>query len=239
MDNAGYVGLTRLKGLGDELRAVANNVANVSTTGYRAERLVFAEVMVAADTDGGGLSMASPRAHWTDTSPGGFRATGSELDLAIQGDGFFQVLTPDGPRLTRAGNFQRNADGAVVSVDGHPLLDAGGGPVAVPADARQVAIGRDGTISADGQQVGRIGLFTAPPETLLRETGVLFRSSAPLAETNDGQIAQGFLEESNVSPVGELSRMIEVQRAYELSQNFLSQEDERLAEAVRVLGRSS
>jgi flagellar basal-body rod protein FlgF len=239
MDNPGYISLTRMKGLADELRVVANNIANVATTGFRAERLVFAEVLVETDTDGGNLSMAAPRAHFTDPSPGGFRATGGTFDLAIEGEGFFQIQTPQGPRLTRAGSFIRDAEGTVMTMEGHALLGTGGGPVQVPADAQAIAIGLDGTISADGRPVGQVGVFVAPPDTLLREEGVRFRATGAVTPAPDARVAQGFLEGSNVSPVAELSRMIEVQRTYELGQSFLDLEDQRVRDAVRTLGRSA
>jgi flagellar basal-body rod protein FlgF len=238
MDNPGYVSLTRQKGLADELRVVANNIANAATTGFQAERVVFAEVLVESETDGNGLSMAAPRARFTDPSPGGLRLTGGEFDFAIQGEGFFQIQTPDGPRLTRAGSFARDQDGTLVTAEGHPVLDAGGAPVVIPVDARQIAVALDGTISADGEAVGQLGVFIAGYENMLRETGTRFRATGDIAVPPEARVVQGYLEESNVSPVTELSRMIEVQRAYELGQSFLESEDQRLREAVRSLGRT-
>jgi flagellar basal-body rod protein FlgF len=237
MDNPGYIGLTRLAGLVDELRAVANNVANISTTGFRAEGVVFAEVLMAAPVDGGNLAMAQPRAHVTDLTEGGFAQTGGELDLAIAGPGYFQVQTDGGPRLTRAGAFSRNVDGDLVTLAGALVLDAGGAPIALPADARSISIGEDGTISADGAPVGQVGLFDAPLETLVREDGVTFRATGAVTPAGDSRVMQGFIEQSNVNPVEELARMIEVQRAYELGQSFLELEDSRLREAVRTIGR--
>lgn len=239
MDNPGYIGLTRLAGLVDEMRAVANNVANISTTGFRAEGVVFAEVLMAAPVDGGNLAMAQPRAHVTDLTEGGFAQTGGDLDLAIAGPAYFQVQTEGGPRLTRAGAFTRSAEGDLVTLTGALVLDAGGAPVALPADARSIAIGEDGTISADGAPIGRIGLFDAPLETLLREDGVTFRATGPVTPSLDSRVLQGFIEQSNVNPVKELARMIEVQRAYELGQSFLELEDSRVREAVRTIGRVS
>ncbi len=239
MDNPGYIGLTRMKGLADELRAVANNIANVSTTGFRAERLVFAEVLQAANVDGGALAMAAPRAHVTDEAPGGFKATGGALDLAIEGDGFFQVLTPEGPRLTRNGVFSLGPDGAVINLDGHQLLDAGGGPLNLPPEAGSIAIGDDGTVAVDGLDIARIGVFTTEATDLVRQNGVLFRSDGIVNEAPDARVLQGFIEQSNVDPVREMARMIEVQRAYELGQSFLDQENQRLSDGVQTLGRSS
>ena len=239
MDNPGYIGLTRMKGLADELRVVANNIANLSTTGYRAERLVFAEVLQAANVDGGALAMAAPRAHVTDEAPGGFRATGGPLDLAIEGEGFFQVQTPNGPRLTRNGVFSLSPEGDVINLQGHQLLDNGGAPLNIPGEAADIAIGVDGTVAVDGVDIARVGVFTTDAEELLREDGVLFRSDGVINEAPEARVLQGFIEQSNVDPVREMARMIEVQRAYELGQSFLDQEDRRLTDAIQTIGRSS
>ncbi len=239
MDNPGYIGLTRMKGLADEMRAVANNIANSSTTGFRTESLVFAEVLAEAAVDGGALAMAAPRAHVTDPTPGGFTATGGTFDLAIDGAGYFQVMTPQGPRLTRAGAFMIGADGAVQNAQGHALLDTGGGPILIAPDARNILIGEDGAISVNGQPVGQVGVFDAAPQDLLREDGVNFRLDGAADPVIDARVKQGFLEDSNVSPVEQMARMIEVQRAYELGQSFLDMEDQRLREAVRTIGATS
>lgn len=238
MDNPGYIGLTRMKGLSEELRVIANNIANASTTGFRAESVVFAEVLQRAPVDGGALAMASPRAHVTDSAPGGFTATGGKFDLAIDGPGYFQVDTPGGPRLTRAGAFATGPNGDMLTPDGHRLLDSGGSPVAIPPTATSILIGEDGTISADGVQVGQIGLFDAKPQDLLRESGVLFKTGKAPAPAADSRMMQGFVEQSNVNPITELARMIDVQRAYELGQSFLDLEDTRIREAVRTLGQT-
>jgi flagellar basal-body rod protein FlgF len=239
MDNPGYIALTRMKGLADELRVVANNIANVSTTGFRGERVVFAEVLARTNSEGGSASMAAPRAHVTDLGEAGFDRTGGSLDLAIEGEGFFQVQTPAGLRLTRNGAFTLDPEGTVTTLDGHPVLDAGGAPLAIPAGSGRVTVAEDGTISADGQEIGAVGVVTAPAVSLLRDDGVRFRSDAPTAPAEGARVLQGFVERSNVDPVTELARMIEVQRAYELGQSFLDLEDGRLREAVRTLGRTS
>ena len=240
MDNPGYVGLTRMKGLDDEMRAVANNIANLSTTGFRAEGVVFAEVLEAARVDGGALAMAQPRAHFTDDRPGGLTMTGGTLDLAIEGAAYFQVETPNGNRLTRAGAFARSPEGDVVDMQGNRLLDQGGAPVNIPAAAGAVRIAEDGTVStAAGDPIAQIGLFDAVPETLAREDGVRFRADGAVDPAEGSRMLQGYLESSNVNPVTELARMIEVQRAYETSKSFLDMEDQRMREAVRTIGRVS
>lgn len=238
MDLAGYVGLTRQSSLAKELQSVANNIANLSTTGYRREGVIFAEVVRALPVEGGSVAMTEARARYFDEMQGALQETGGTLDLAIEGGGYFQVMTPQGERLTRAGAFTRNADGIVVNMDGHPLLDEGGGEIQIPFEAKAVSVSSDGTMSVDGQPVARVGLVTVEDKTkLFREAGVLFRADIAPVPVEDGRVVQGFLEQSNVNPVGELARMIEVQRAYESGQKLLDLEDERIRKVVTTLGQ--
>lgn len=240
MDLAGYVALTRQAGLAKELQSVANNIANLSTTGYRREGVVFAEMVAALPVEGGSVAMTAARGRWFDELQGALDETGGALDLAIEGEGYFTVMTAAGERLTRAGAFTRDADGRIVSMDGHPLLDEGGGEIVIPFEARHVNVSADGSISADGAPVARIGLVAvADPAKLFREAGVLFRADAPAVPVEGGRVLQGFLEQSNVDPVGELARMVEVQRAYEYGQKLLDGEDERIRLVVRTLGQQA
>ena len=155
MDLAGYVALTRASGLAKELQSVANNIANLSTTGYRREGVIFAEEVRALPLEGGSVAMTAARARYTDKLQGSLEETGGSLDLAIEGDGYFTVMTPQGERLTRAGAFTRNADGMIVNMDGHPLLDEGGGEITIPFEAKAIAVASDGTLSVDGAARGQ------------------------------------------------------------------------------------
>lgn len=238
MELAGYVAITRQSGLAKEMQSVANNIANLSTTGYRREGVVFAEMIQALPTEGGSVAMTEARGRYNDDMQGGLVETGGTYDLAVEGEGYFAILTPQGERLTRAGAFTRNADGEVVTMDGDRLLDEGGGPILVPAEAKDVAIASDGTISADGAPIARVGLSTpSDPTKFFREAGVLFRNEGENLPVEDGRVVQGFLEQSNVSAVSEMSRMIMVQRAYEYGQKLMDQEDERIRQVVRTLGQ--
>ena len=238
MDLAGYVALTRQSGLAKELQSVANNIANLSTTGYRREGVVFAEMVEALPVEGNSVAMTAARGRYFDELQGSLDETGGALDLAIEGEGYFTVHTPAGDRLTRAGAFTRDADGRVVNLDGHPLLDEGGGEIVVPFESRQINVSADGTVSADGEPVARIGLVTDEDQSkLFREAGVLFRADTAPTPIEDGRVLQGFLEQSNVNPVAELARMVEVQRAYEYGQKLMDTEDDRIRLVVRTLGQ--
>lgn len=238
MDNSSYTMLTRMSGLRRELQTVAHNIANAATTGFRKEGVVFSEYVVALGRDTPSLSMALGNTRQTVQLQGGLSQTNGQFDFAIEGDGFFQLETAQGPRLTRAGIFTPNAAGELVNPDGHRLLDLGGAPIFVPPDARDVTLARDGTLSADGVPVGQVGLFQpAEPVTMSRAAGTLFVVDGALIPVEQPQILQGFLEESNVNPLLEMSRMIEVQRAYERGQRLLEREDERIKGVIQALGR--
>lgn len=236
MDATGYATLTRQAGLMREMQVVAHNIANASTTGFRREGVVFTE-HVAAFENGPSLSMAHASARNVDLSPAELVPTGGTFDLAIQGEGFFLVQTPQGERLTRAGAFIPDADGNLVTADGYPLLDAGGAPLAVAPGAVAVAVARDGTMSVAGRPIGRIGLWQPADEASMRhEAGTLF-SAAAYEPAEGADILQGTLEGSNVNPVSEIARMIMVQRAYEMGQGFLDREDSRARAVIQTLGR--
>ncbi|SDE43601.1 flagellar basal-body rod protein FlgF [Paracoccus isoporae] len=239
MDNAIYASLTRQSGLMREMRVIANNIANAQTTGFRREGVIFAEYLSRTGPDGNGLSMADARGRVLDLTQAGLTRTGGAFDLGLEGDGFFAVETPHGTRLTRAGAFIPSAEGELMTADGHRLLDSGLVPVQIPPGATDVAIAPDGTLSAGGAPVAEIGIF-APrdPAAMLRQGGTLFDPGPdPLDSAWATRIQQGFLEDSNVDPIAEISRMIEVQRAYELGQTLLDREDRRIRDTINAMTR--
>ncbi len=236
MDAAGYVALGRQSGLMREMQVVANNIANLSTAGFRREGVVFAEHVAALDTEPS-ISMAHGNARVVDLSQAGLTPTGGTFDFAIQGEGFFLIETPEGNRVTRAGAFTPSAEGELMTADGHRLLDAGGAPVVLPPGAGSLALGEDGTLSAGGQPIAQIGLWRpVDPLALRHQSGTLF-DPGEVEPVEGAKLMQGFLEESNVNPVIEIARMIQVQRAYEMGQKFLDAEDTRARSVIQTLGR--
>lgn len=237
MDNAIYAALTRQAGLMREMRTVANNMANSSTTGFRREGVVFSEHMTSLGLGRETLSMANARGREVDLTPASLSQTGGTYDVALERDGFFMVQTPQGNRLTRAGAFLTSPEGELINADGYRVLDEGQAPIAIPPGSRSVGIGTDGTISADGQPIARLGIFGQPDRSLLRHFGGTLFDAQGAEPLDEATVRQGFLEDSNVNPVLEIARMIEVQRAYELGQSFLDSEDQRIRAAITATTR--
>jgi flagellar basal-body rod protein FlgF len=236
MDAASYTTLTRQAGLMGEMQVVANNLANISTTGFRREGVIFSEYVRRLENDPS-LSMALGNSRQVDLSQADINQTGGSLDLAIQGDGFFLIETPDGQALTRTGVFNLSPTGEIVTHEGFRLLDEGGSPVLIAPNAKDIAVSNDGTISVDGQPSAKLALWApADPTAMRHQAGTRF-TATELQPLDGGVILQGFLEDSNVEPVSEIARMIEVQRAYELGQKFLDSEDQRMRGVIQTLGR--
>lgn len=241
MDNAAYVALTRQSGLMKAMQATAHNIANLSTTGFKREEVIFAEMLVAQPDAPGTVAMTAARVRHSDLTQGQLTVTGGSLDFGLEGPGFFLVETPGGQRLTRAGAFALSPEGELVTLDGLRVLDAGGAPVALPPDARTVAVAADGTISADGQPIGQLGLFEVEdPARLTRQSDMLFSADdTVILPAGRTRVVQGSLEGSNVDPVLEMARMIDIQRAYELASRFMEREDERIRAVIRTLGQTA
>ncbi|MFQ5567730.1 MAG: flagellar hook-basal body complex protein [Paracoccaceae bacterium] len=232
-----YLALNRQIGLAREMTAIANNVANLATTGFRREGLVFAEFVQAA-APGDSLSMADLRGRFASDLSGELTITGGQFDIAIAGEGFFTIQSGGETLLTRAGAFQRSAEGLLVTPDGAPVLDDGAAPIFVPPESAALEVARDGTISIDGAPIARLAVVTAPPETLSRVGATAFRAAAGMTQLEAPRLRQGALEGSNVDPVLEIARMISVTRAYEQAQGLIEDDDERVRGTINRLGQA-
>ena len=230
--------LSRQSGLLKELVVLAGNVANAGTEGYRREASVFTEY-VDADAAPGGVSIGALRGHYADRAPGAMVKTGAAFDLAIEGEGMFAVQRGEEVLLTRAGRFQLDAEGTLVTASGHPVLDEGGGMIEVPPETADVTVSPDGTISLDGLASARIGIMDARPGTMERAGDTLWRPTEGARYVDEPAVRQGFIERSNVDPVLEIARLTEVQRAFEAGQNLLDTEHRRLERMIRILGDNS
>jgi len=241
MDNVSYVALSAQVSLRHSLDIIANNVANMNTAGFKADRAVFAErvAKMAGENEAKGVSFVIDKHSWTDFSAGTVRQTGSDLNVAIAGDGFLAVETPAGIAYTRDGRFGISADGALVNLEGNPVLDVDGAPIQLPPNVGRISIGRDGIISADGAQVARLGVFMpAEPQNMQKLGNSSFLSDGGLEPVEQPRVMQGMLEDSNVSGIAEMTRLIGVTRAYGNADRLSSNADELKKDAISRIGRA-
>jgi flagellar basal-body rod protein FlgF/flagellar basal-body rod protein FlgG len=232
--------------LARELDVVANNVANLNTTGYKADGSMFEEYLTSnarADETGSRVSFVRDRGVWHDMSQGPVERTGNPLDVAIDGKGFLAVQTPRGERYTRNGSMQINQAGVLVTSEGYPVI-GDGGPITLQPTDRQVSISRDGTLSVrQGTSTvdsvrGKLKLVTFDnPQRLQKDGNGTFnpvRGTQPQPATTGGFI-QGSIEKSNVRGVVEMSRMIEITRSYTNIASILQQQSDMSQSAIDKL----
>lgn len=228
--------------------AVAQNITAGEVTGYRQKTVEFStqqvgEWEVSGDAPGDETSVPAlfPKAtNGISYTPGQTQPTGRDMDVAIQGDGFFQVQQSDGTTAyTRSGEFSTRADHTLVNSSNQPVLSDGGSPIVLPPDGGKVTINPNGTIVEGTTVVGRLGVVRfSDPSTLVPISGGLFVAGAnadpePVAKP---QLLQGYLESSNAAPMREMVNLVLISRAYDANQRVISNGDEQMQKALDALG---
>lgn len=241
MDNSLLLGLQTQRVLQRRMDVTANNLANVATSGFKADTLVMdtADNTAAhAETDPREIRFVRDVALMRDMRQGPIAMTGNSLDVAIEGDGFFMVEGPNGPLFTRDGAFTLTGDGRLVTGDGRNVLNSGGAPIVLDPQGESPVIGRDGAIRVAGVEAGRIGVASfAAPGALSKVGDNLWDAQGQAQEPFEGVVLQGALEGSNVRPVIELTRLIEISRAYQSAAKVVSNADDLRKSAIERLGR--
>ena len=243
MQNVLYVGLSRQMVLQHEIDVIANNVANVDTSGFKVEAL-----MVQTDPERMKQTPGSPLNNSVnfpldagvvrDFSQGELRPTGGALNMAIQGQGFFRIQTAAGERYTRDGAFTLDAQGRVVTAAGDPVQGDGGDITLDPLKGAP-SISEDGTVSQQGQRVGKVALVNfASLSALTKQGSGLYGNDTNLQPTpSDAKVRQGMLEQSNVQPITQITRLIQVSRAYENVSQMMDQTGQLSTNAIDRLGK--
>lgn len=243
MENPSYIALSRQMVLSRQLDIIANNLANVNTAAYKREDLAFVEYLAKPDAAGnptfvrsdGRASLVQDLGMMRDTRQGPMTQTDAPLDLAISGDGYFVVDTPQGPRYTRLGRFQVDANSQLVTSEGYSVRGTGGA-IVVPPDDGEVMIARDGTISTNGGPLGRIQLVRFEDQSILKHVGsglyIAEGASEPAAES---EVIQGMVEESNVQPIIELTEMIAVLRSFQAAQKMVDTQDDMTRRVINTV----
>jgi flagellar basal-body rod protein FlgF len=238
MQDGLYVALSSQMALEKRLNTIADNVANMSTVGFRATGIKFEDVVSGVGDNA--IDFTSTGNTFLPSAAGPLRETGNPFDFAIQGEAWFGIETPAGTVMTRDGRFTMQNNGQLVTLEGHPVLDAGGAPIQLdPSDGAPQA-GRDGVLRQNGRLVGAIGLFNFEPGVnFVRygNSGIIPQTQPdPVVDRIDVGVAQGFVEDSNVNPVREMSRLIMVQRAFENAAALTRSSDDTYRDAIKTLG---
>jgi len=241
MQGAIYVGLSGQIALEQRLETIAHNVANSSTAGFRAEEVKFETVMSRVPPNP--VAFVSSGGTYLSRQTGDIVRTDDPFDVAVQGDVWMSIDVAGKQVYTRDGRLMMNTNGDLQSISGNPILDVGGAPIVLNPAGGAPNISRDGTITQNGQQIGAIGLYRIEEDAKLtraENSGVIPNrpATAALDFSNIG-VVQGFTERGNVNPVTEITRLIEVHRAFEALTNSMAAEDTTMQTAIRELGPSA
>ncbi|MAO55693.1 MAG: flagellar basal-body rod protein FlgF [Rhodospirillaceae bacterium] len=245
METTAVIAASRQGGLKRQLEVVANNLANMSTNGFKSSQMMFVEHVVKSK---GGERLISPKLTYTrdiatriDVTDGAIETTGNPLDMAVRNEGFFVVRDQGGNEFyTRNGQFRLDTTGQIVNQQGYALIAEGGQPITLSPEDSEINVGRDGTISTENGQLGKLQIVRFDnPQDMQRTSGALFTSQLPPQPVQNADIIQGALEGSNVEPIMEMARMIELHRSYESAKSFIEREDERERSMIRDLVREA
>jgi flagellar basal-body rod protein FlgF len=241
MDITTSLAASRLVAQQRTMDITANNIANANTPGYRTERVQFSDWI---DKQAGSapvpgvksISYTQDRATYRESQAGSITHTGNPFDLALSGDGYFTVNTKNGPRLTRDGRFGPMPDGTLADSSGNAVLDTNGKPIQIPPTDTQVTIAGDGSVSGAGGLIGKIGVVQPSDPMKLRAEGAThFVSDATTAAVASPGIVQGAIEESNVQPVLEVTRMMDNERQFQVVTQLVQAEGDRQQNTIDKL----
>ncbi len=233
-----YVSLSAQVALRKRLDTIANNVANMNTVGFRASEVKFEALLQKAGT--ANVAYSSTGADFISRRNGGMVKTDNPLDVAIQGDGWFGIKTAKGTAYTRDGRLSLSETGTLQSIDGNAVLDAGNTPIVLDPTAGPPMIASDGMITQNGAQVGAIGLFHIDDGAKLTRSAlgglIPDKPATPVLDFTSNGVAQGFVENSNVNPVLEMTRLITVSHAFDSVTNMIQSSETSLQDAIKTLG---
>jgi flagellar basal-body rod protein FlgF len=238
MQSSLYVSLSSQIALDRRLSTIADNLANMNTVGFRATQLKFNDVMTHAD--GTKVDYVNTGAEYLSEDSGAITPTGNPLDFAIKGDAWFSIDTTKGAAITRDGRFSMLDTGALVTLDGNAVLDPGGSPITLNSADGPPTMSSDGILYQNGKPVAQLGLFqaTVGPNFTRVGSNAIIPNSNPQAvvDRSDVGIVQGYVEESNVNPILQMTKMIDVQRTFENVTQLMRDGENSLEDAIKTLG---
>lgn len=240
MENTSYIALSRQAALWRQLDVIANNMANANTPAYKGQQMMFKEFLVnTSSTDkakGGKLSYVQDMGVLRDTREGPLTKTDNPLDLALHGEGYFQIESEAGMRYSRNGHFRLDEGGMLVTDQGYPVMNTQGNPIIFAPNETNVQVAGDGTVSTENGIVARLKVVRFANEQQMRNAGDnLYDTAEEPQPVQRPQIVQGMMEESNVQPVVEITKMTELLRQYQSVQQMIDKENDRQLKAFEAL----
>jgi flagellar basal-body rod protein FlgF len=244
MQSGLYVGVSSQIALERRLNTIADNMANMNTVGFRSTEVKFDEVLSKTQNDiNAKVAFVSQGNDYLNTRTGDLQRTGNPLDFSIKGNAWFAIQTPGGRVLTRDGRFTMDEVGQLRSIRGYSVLDAGGSPIQLNRDGGPPEVGADGIIRQNGQTVATLGLFTADVSkgfTRYDNSGVItVDAPQPVVEGMQNSVVQGYIEQSNVNGISEMTQLIQVNRAFESISALMKDSESSLDQAIKTLGGSN
>ncbi len=243
MENAILVAMSNQIANRRSLDIVANNIANMNTTGFKAENVLFEQILQEVGSGnevGSEISFVQDKAVFRNFEDGALVETGGAIDLALSGKGFFVVDTPEGQRYTRNGNFKLDEDGRLVTSEMHPVLDVNGNEITIGPDESDIQIAKDGSIETSLGPKTSFNVVTFENLNDMRKIGAsMYETEQDPFPADSVTVHQGMIETSNVQPILEVTKMIEVSRAYQSAASIISDAEDLQRKAVNELSGNS
>jgi flagellar basal-body rod protein FlgF len=243
MDNTTYISLSNQAALRRRMDLIANNIANMNTTGFKTEHPVFEDYLIKPDPfeRKATYNYAADIGMYRQFNDGQHIHTDNPLDVALSGPGFLKVEKENGDvNYTRNGQMSLNELGTLVDRNGHAILDDGDTAIIIAPGTKDISIGQDGTISTENGAIAKIGMFEfANPQSLKKIGNNLYLATEDEIFADSTILSQGYIEASNVNPVMEMADMIALQRTYESTQRMVEQEHDRKTNYIQRISRMS
>ncbi len=233
-----YVSMSGQIALEHRLETLSTNIANMNTAGYRAQGVTFSTVLSRVQERP--ASFVTTGASYVSRAQGPVTKTDNPFDVAVQGDAFLGIQTPAGTAYTKDGRLQLAPSGQLQTLNGYPVLDAGGAPMLLDANNGAPVVAADGMVTQNGQQVGAIGLFAIPEDARFNRYDnsavIPDKPATPVLDFSRAGVVQGYSEGANVNPILEITKLIEIQRAYDGLTNTTQASETSLGDAIKGLG---
>jgi len=239
MDTSTYIALSGETLRERQVEVLANNIANLSTPGFKAEKMMFQEYLMKSRDGSDPSSYVVSQGNARDMTQGSLTHTGNPLDVALNGAGFMTVTTPSGDQYTRNGHLQLDNQGELVTSAGFIVQSEGGSPIVVPAGAGAITIGKDGTVATAKQTIGKIAVVNFDnPQTLAETAGGLYTTTQVPQPVTNTRVEQGTIEEPNIQSVVEMTKLMNTAHQFGYAKEFADGEHTRIKNAIDRLGKT-